>query len=63
MGKSTRKRVLKECDHCKKGQSLLYRVRLQAIASWIFLCSECQSKVKSQTLYQYGGTWKQKKRN
>jgi hypothetical protein len=63
MGKSKRERILKECEHCKKVQPLLYRVRLQAIASWLFLCAECLTKVKSQKRYQYGGTWKQIKRN
>lgn len=63
MGKSKRERILKECEQCKKAQSLLYRVRVQEIASWIFVCAACQTTVKNQASYQYGGTWKHKKRN
>ncbi|MFT6989286.1 MAG: hypothetical protein ACJASL_001255, partial [Paraglaciecola sp.] len=61
MGKSQRKRQLKDCNYCAKSDSVLYRIRLQQTAPWEFACSDCQSKVKNQPQYQYGGTWKQKK--
>jgi hypothetical protein len=63
MGKSLRNRQLKDCDYCAKTEPVLYRIRLQQAAPWIFICSGCQSKVKSLPLYQYGGTWKQQKRH
>jgi hypothetical protein len=63
MGKSIRSRQSKNCQTCGKSENVLYRIRLQLQAPWIFACSDCQSKVKDQPLYQYGGTWKQKKRH
>jgi hypothetical protein len=36
---------------------------LQQPGPWVFVCLNCQKKVKSQPHYQYGGTWKQKKRH
>jgi hypothetical protein len=63
MGKSIRSRQSKNCQTCGKSENVLYRIRLQLQAPWIFACSDCQSKVKDQPPYQYGGTWKQKKRH
>jgi hypothetical protein len=63
MGKSQRERELKHCDDCAKPESVLYRIRLQQPGPWVFVCVNCQKKVKSQPHYQYGGTWKQKKRH
>lgn len=63
MGKSLRNRQLKDCDYCAKPESVLYRVRLKQPAHWVLICSGCQTKTKCQPFYQYGGTWKQKKRN
>lgn len=63
MGKSLRKRQIKDCDYCAKPKPVLYRIRLQQPGPWEFVCSECQSTVKDKPLYQYGGTWKQQKRH
>jgi hypothetical protein len=63
MGKSKRNRELKLCDKCSKGESVLYRVRMQEQNPWLFVCASCQSIAKLQAAYQYGGTWKQNKRN
>jgi hypothetical protein len=63
MGKSKRNRELKLCDKCTKGDSVLYRVRMQTQDPWLFVCVNCQSIAKLQAAYQYGGTWKQQKRN
>ena len=63
MGKTQRSRQLKDCEYCVKPEPVLYRVRLQQAAPWVFICLNCQLKVKSHPLYQYGGTWKQKKRH
>jgi hypothetical protein len=63
MGKSKRNRDLKLCDKCTKGELVLYRVRMQAQGPWLFVCTSCQSIAKLQAAYQYGGTWKQAKRN
>jgi hypothetical protein len=63
MGKSQRKRQEKHCDGCLKNETVLYRIKVQLQDPWVFMCSACQSKVKEQPSYQYGGTWKQSKRN
>ena len=63
MGKSQRSREAKQCDSCGKVDAVLYRIRLSSQAPWIFACSVCQTKAKTQASYQYGGTWKQTKRN
>lgn len=63
MGKTLRSRQLRDCCVCEKSASVLYRIRLKPQAPWIFACSDCQSKATEQPQYQYGGTWKQKKRH
>ncbi|MFC4698719.1 hypothetical protein ACFO4O_00910 [Glaciecola siphonariae] len=63
MGKAQRSREPRECSQCKLEQSVLYRVKTQAQGDWLFLCSDCQKHCKQLPDYQYGGTWKQKKRN
>lgn len=63
MGKLQRNREIKLCESCGKSEATLYRIRIQPQSSWFFACSYCQSKAKQASSYQYGGTWKQKKRN
>ena len=43
---------------------VLYRCRYGGEKTWIFLCENCLSLVKKkyQADYQYGGTWKSKKK-
>ncbi|MEM1225501.1 MAG: hypothetical protein AAGJ40_07375 [Planctomycetota bacterium] len=53
----------KQCDRCKQTKNVLYRVRTDKDGSWIFVCPECLVLVKPGNVhYQYGGTWKSKKR-
>ena len=54
----------KNCFNCKNKKPLLYRCRLQSSSDWIFLCDKCLKIVKKkyEDTYQYGGTWKSKKK-
>jgi len=65
MGKSSRNRAPKACQKCRgEDNTVLYRVRENAQAEWQLLCKRCQAELKeSAESYQYGGTWKQQKRN
>ncbi len=36
----------------------MYRVQLTKGKTWLFVCTDCCNKVKEQTGYRYGGTWK-----
>ncbi|MCY2976853.1 MAG: hypothetical protein NTW52_19525 [Planctomycetota bacterium] len=52
------------CDRCKKNEDVLYRVRIDESRAWIFVCPDCLEQVKpGNSFYQYGGTWKSKKRH
>jgi hypothetical protein len=54
----------KPCDRCKETNDVLYRVRIDESQRWIFVCPSCLEQVKpGNPLYQYGGTWKSKKRH
>jgi hypothetical protein len=63
MGKAQRHRSIKLCISCGKSETVLYRIKVQIQEPWILACGACQSIAKQQPTYQYGGTWKQKKRN
>jgi hypothetical protein len=54
----------KDCNKCHKPKEVLYRCRYQELKDWAFLCGECLQQVKTahQNTYQYGGTWKSKKK-
>jgi len=54
----------KDCDACKDAKEVLYRCRYQDLKDWVFLCGKCLTDVKSkyEDTYQYGGTWKSKKK-
>ena len=54
----------KECYICKVHAEALYRCRYDGLRDWLFLCGKCLAdvKVKHEKTYQYGGTWKRKKR-
>ena len=58
-----RKRA-KVCFECKELNDVLYRCPYGGEKTWIFLCKNCLSLVKKkyQADYQYGGTWKSKKK-
>jgi len=54
----------KLCERCGKNEEVLYRVRVDEFRVWIFVCPACLEQVKpGNPLYQYGGTWKSKKRH
>jgi hypothetical protein len=42
----------------------LYRCQFQDLMEWVFLCGKCLTEVKAEfeDTYQYGGTWKSKKK-
>jgi hypothetical protein len=54
----------KECSGCKLLKDTLFRVRIERDGDWVFVCDDCLEKVKpNNPHYQYGGTWKSKKRH
>lgn len=55
---------LKKCSSCEKTPLALYRCRYNNQQEWEFLCGKCLLKIKKKypDSYQYGGTWKSKKR-
>jgi hypothetical protein len=58
-----RERV-KPCDRCRQPHRVLYRVRIDAAQNWIFVCPQCWQQVSpGNPFYQYGGTWKSRKRH
>ena len=54
----------KQCFKCSKYKDILYRCRYDEIKCWVFLCGNCLMKIKVEfnDTYQYGGTWKGKKK-
>jgi len=54
----------KDCYVCKDAKEVLYRCRYQESKDWVFLCGKCLTdfKTRFEDSYQYGGTWKSKKR-
>ena len=54
----------KDCYKCYEPKEVLYRCRFQELKDWIFLCGNCLQGVKEkyEDTYQYGGTWKSKKK-
>ena len=59
------KRVrVKACQVCHKEKLALYRVRGAPTSPWQFVCNSCLEPIREGNLsYQYGGTWKSKKRH
>ena len=54
----------KACGQCLVVSPMLYRCRYGERPDWLFLCEPCLNAVKTrhEKSYQYGGTWKAKKR-
>jgi len=54
----------KDCFKCDKSKEVLYRCRYAELKDWVFLCVQCLQEVKNAFVetYQYGGTWKSKKK-
>ena len=56
-------RVMKSCHQCSLQQDTLFRVRIQENKNWVFVCQDCLKIVKPDNPhYQYGGTWKNRKK-
>ncbi|WP_222436180.1 hypothetical protein [Rubripirellula reticaptiva] len=54
----------KPCSKCIERNDVLYRVRIEEDGDWIFVCPACLEMVKpANPHFQYGGTWKSKKRH
>ena len=55
---------IKECFKCTERKDALYRCRFTDLKDWVFLCGDCLADVKIlyAESYQYGGTWKRKKK-
>ena len=55
---------IKECFKRSKQKEVMYRCRYDEIKDWVFLCKYCLKQIKSifENTYQYGGTWKSKKK-
>ena len=54
----------KSCFEFKELNDVLYRCQYGGEKAWVFLYENCLSLVKKQHQadYQYGGTWKSKKK-
>ena len=54
----------KNCFRCHKSKKVLFRCRFQELKDWVFLCDKCLQLAKDRYVdtYQYGGTWKSKKK-
>ena len=54
----------KDCYKCQEPNEVMYRCRYGELKDWVFLCGKClqQVKAKYEDTYQYGGTWKAKKK-
>ncbi len=54
----------KQCFKCSLQEDIWYRCRYDEIKYLVFLCGNCLIgiKVKFENTYQYGGTWKGKKK-
>ncbi|MDB4419398.1 hypothetical protein N9267_00400 [bacterium] len=49
---------------CKNEKDTLYRIREKVVLPWKFVCKDCLPMVRDNNFeYQYGGTWKSKKRH
>ena len=54
----------KEYFNCNDQKEVLYRCKYDEFKNWVFLCGTYLTRIKSQyeNTYQYGGTWKSKKK-
>ncbi|MEO0529634.1 MAG: hypothetical protein AAF266_03550 [Planctomycetota bacterium] len=54
----------KACDRCETVADTLFRCRYTEAGDWRFICPKCLDSVRNgNPHYQYGGTWKSKKRH
>lgn len=47
----------KICALCQIEVTTLYRVQVAKGKEWIFVCTDCCNKIKTEPNYRYGGTW------
>ena len=54
----------KKCFECKKVLKILFRCKYKNLEKWVFVCDSCLQKIKKKFVdsYQYGGTWKSKRK-
>ncbi|TMO65461.1 hypothetical protein CWC19_17565 [Pseudoalteromonas aurantia] len=54
----------KLCAQCQQSKPVMYRCRYDKNTAWRFSCGPCLLilKKKYAQTYQYGGTWKAKKK-
>ncbi len=52
----------KVCHHCQATIEVAFRIRQAKNQDWIFVCESCCKKAGQLPEYQYGGTWKGKKK-
>ena len=58
-----RNRNARICLKCSGLKFELFRCKIEKSKSWRFICSSCLIKIKAEdSYYQYGGTWKAKKK-
>lgn len=56
-------RESRACFRCDQKFSHLFRCKINTSDNWIFLCEDCLENSKKESIfYQYGGTWKAKKK-
>ena len=49
----------KNCKHCAKDATIMYRVQIDTTKKWVFICKSCLNHLKpGNKSYRYGGTWK-----
>lgn len=60
MAKS-RERAPRPCERCGAARETLYRVRTDG--DWRLVCGPCVRVLEAEPGYQYGGTWKARKRH
>jgi protein-arginine kinase activator protein McsA len=48
----------KPCALCAKEDTTLFRIQIEKGKIWMFVCEACCTKVKENSNYKYGGTWK-----
>ncbi|KAM3093402.1 hypothetical protein ACKFKF_29445 [Phormidesmis sp. 146-12] len=52
----------KGCHFCIQSAPVLYRVRHDESAEWVFVCRNCWERIShNNPFYVYGGTWKAEK--
>lgn len=55
----------KACFRCDATPDTLYRIRYEPDGGWAFACANCRRHLETAhpDAYQYGGTWKSRKRH